>query len=99
MSVSPAFFAADLTRSRRRPRATRIREVKARLEEPWFSWIGGHSPGGVFYRIPSPVVIAELDHHCRVFLDYGTLKHLHVHAVQRTPHGNDCGRTGRPTAG
>ncbi|SFT84447.1 Protein of unknown function [Geodermatophilus amargosae] len=75
------------------PRAARMREVEAHLDETWFSWIGGHAPGDVFYyRVQSPVVIAELDHHCGVFLDYDTPKPFHVHTVLRTPHGNDYGR-------
>jgi hypothetical protein len=75
------------------PRAARMREVEVHLEETWFSWIGAHGPGDVFYyRIQSPVVIAELDHHCGVFLDYHTPKRFHVHTVLRTPHGNDYGR-------
>ena len=75
------------------PRAARMREVEAHLDETWFSWIGGHEPGDVFYyRLQSPVVIAELDHHCGVFLDYDTPKPFHVHTVLRTPHGNDYGR-------
>jgi hypothetical protein len=70
-----------------------MREVRAHLGETWFSWIGGSGPGDVFYyRIQSPVVIAELDHHCGVFLDYDTPKPFHVHTVLRTPHGNDYGR-------
>ena len=50
-------------------------------------------PGDVFYyRLQSPVIIAELDHHCGVFLDYDTPQPFHVHTVLRTPHGNDYGR-------
>jgi hypothetical protein len=75
------------------PRAARMREVEAHLDETWFSWIGGSAAGDVFYyRVQSPVVIAELDHHCGVFLDYDTPKPFHVHTVLRTPHGNDYGR-------
>lgn len=75
------------------PRAARMREVRTHLDETWFSWIGGHQPGDVFYyRIQSPVVIAELDHHGGVFLDYNTPQPFHVHTVLRTPHGNDYGR-------
>ncbi|WP_198958375.1 MULTISPECIES: DUF3500 domain-containing protein [Amycolatopsis] len=75
------------------PRAARMREVRSFLDETWFSWIGGHEPGDVFYyRVQSPVVIAELDHHCGVFLDYDTPKPFHIHTVLRTPHGNDYGR-------
>ena len=75
------------------PRAARMREVREHLDQTWFSWIGGHGPGDVFYyRIQSPVVIAELDHHCGVFLDYDTPQPFHVHTVLRAPHGNDYGR-------
>ncbi|MCM0621417.1 DUF3500 domain-containing protein [Nocardioides bruguierae] len=75
------------------PRAARVREVAAHLDETWVSWIGGWQPGDVFYvRVQSPVVIAELDHHCGVFLDYDTPQTFHIHTVLRTPHGNDYGR-------
>ncbi len=75
------------------PRGARMREIEAHLDETWFSWIGGSQPGDVFYyRLQSPVLIAELDHHCGVFLDYDTPKTFHIHTVLRTPHGNDYGR-------
>lgn len=75
------------------PRAARLREVRRHLTETWWSWIGGWKPGDVFYfRVQSPVVIAELDHHCGVFLDYDEPKPFHIHTVLRTPHGNDYGR-------
>jgi hypothetical protein len=75
------------------PRYARLREVRAHWDQTWFSWIGGHSPGDVFYyRLQSPVLVAELDHHCGVFLDYDTPQPFHVHTVLRTPHGNDYGR-------
>ena len=75
------------------PRAARLREIEEHLDETWFSWIGGHAPGDVFYyRLQSPVLIAELDHHCGVFLDYDTPQPFHIHTVLRTPHGNDYGR-------
>jgi hypothetical protein len=76
------------------PRAARLREIEAHLDQTWFSWIGGHRPGDVFYhRVQSPVVIAELDHHCGVFLDHDTPETFHIHTVLRTPHGNDYGRS------
>jgi len=75
------------------PRAARLREIEAYLPETSFSWIGGHAEGDVFYyRVQSPVLVAELDHHCGVFLDYRTPQPFHVHTVLRTPHGNDYGR-------
>ncbi|MFJ2620293.1 DUF3500 domain-containing protein [Glutamicibacter sp. NPDC087344] len=76
------------------PRAARLRELREHLDETWFSWIGGSAPGDVFYyRIQSPLIIVELDHHCGVFLDYNSPKRFHVHTVMRTPHGNDYGRS------
>ncbi|MFW0796830.1 DUF3500 domain-containing protein [Gordonia sp. CPCC 205515] len=75
------------------PRAAKMREVREHLDDTWLSWIGGHEEGDVFYyRVQSPVIIAELDHHCGVFLDYDTPKTFHIHTVLRTPHGNDYGR-------
>jgi hypothetical protein len=75
------------------PRRARMREIEAHLDETWFCWIGGAQPGDVFYyRLQSPVLIAELDHHCGVFLDYDTPQPFHIHTVLRTPHGNDYGR-------
>ncbi|RSN12621.1 hypothetical protein DMB42_10485 [Nonomuraea sp. WAC 01424] len=83
-------FVAPLPRG---PRAARMREIAAHLDETWFCWIGGHEPGDVFYyRLQSPVLVAELDHHSGVFLDYDTPKPFHVHTVLRTPYGNDYGR-------
>ena len=81
---------------RRRPSPdarARLREIEQHLHETTFSWIGGHADGDVFYyRLQSPVLIAELDHHCGVFLDYRTPQPFHVHTVLRTPNGNDYGR-------
>lgn len=75
------------------PRTARMREVAAHLDETYLSWIGGHEPGDVFYyRLQSPVIIVELDHHCGVFLDYDEPQPFHIHTVLRTPHGNDYGR-------
>lgn len=75
------------------PRAARLREAQEQLADTWFSWIGGHEPGDVFYyRIQSPVIMVELDHHCGVFLDYDEPQPFHIHTVLRTPHGNDYGR-------
>ncbi|WP_370617396.1 DUF3500 domain-containing protein [Mumia sp. Pv 4-285] len=75
------------------PRRARMREIGAHLDETTFSWIGGWKPGDVFYfRIQSPVVIVELDHHCGVFLDYDVPQPFHIHTVMRTPHGNDYAR-------
>lgn len=73
-------------------------EVRAKLDETCFAWIGGVEEGGVFYfRIHSPVVLIEFDHQRSV-----GIRHLvknpqvpdrqHIHVVVRTPNGNDYGK-------
>ncbi|MCU1436896.1 MAG: hypothetical protein JWR71_3621 [Pseudarthrobacter sp.] len=75
------------------PRAARRREIRAHYTETWFSWIGGWQGEDAFYfRIQSPVIILELDHHTGVFLDNDTPAPFHMHTVVRTPNGNDYGR-------
>jgi hypothetical protein len=74
----------------------RIDEVNARMDDTYFAWIGGTEPDSVFYyRIHSPVILIEFDHQ-----KPANLRHLypdapyreHVHAVVRTPNGNDYGK-------
>jgi hypothetical protein len=71
-------------------------EVEDHLNETHFAWIGGSGDDAVFYyRIHSPVVLIEFDHQRPV-----GLRHLlpqgpnrqHIHAVVRTPNGNDYGK-------
>jgi hypothetical protein len=74
----------------------RMDEVADHLDETYFAWIGGSSDDSVYYyRIHSPVVMVEFDHQ----LPAG-LRHLypnepnrqHIHALVRTPNGNDYGK-------
>jgi hypothetical protein len=75
----------------------KMQEVRAHLDATWFAWIGGTSPGDVFYyRIHSPVVLIEFDHQAPA-----GMRHLrpdrwpfsdHIHVVVRTPNGNDYGK-------
>jgi hypothetical protein len=75
------------------PRAARRREIRAHYGETYFSWIGGWEGHEAFYfRLQSPVVILELDHHTGVFLNNGQPAPFHMHTLVRTPHGNDYGR-------
>jgi len=75
------------------PAAARRREISAHFQDTWFSWIGGYGEDEPFYyRIQSPVVILELDHHCGVFLNNTEPKKFHIHSLARTPNGNDYGR-------
>jgi hypothetical protein len=68
-------------------------EVRARLDDTYFAWIGENGPESVFYyRIHSPVVLIELDHQNPVGLrplypGVRTPVRQHVHAVIRTPNG------------
>ncbi len=69
-------------------------EVRGHLDQTYFGWIGGAADDGVFYyRIQSPVILIEFDHQTPVALDGPrTPGRRHVHAVVRTPNGNDYGR-------
>jgi hypothetical protein len=76
----------------------RMEDVKARLGETYFAWVGGSEDNSVFYyRIHSPVILIEFDHQRPA-----NLRHLatnpqvpnreHIHVVIRTPNGNDYGK-------
>ena len=69
-------------------------EVREHLDRTWFAWIGDVDPDGVFYyRIHSPVVLIEFDHQRPVFMPLPRVPtRQHVHAVLRTPNGNDYGK-------
>lgn len=76
----------------------RMEDVRARLDETYFAWVGGSDDQSVFYyRIHSPVILIEFDHQRPA-----NLRHLssnpqapnreHIHVVIRTPNGNDYGK-------
>ncbi|MCY3972398.1 MAG: DUF3500 domain-containing protein [Acidobacteria bacterium] len=75
----------------------RMAEAEAHLDETHFAWIGATDEDAVFYyRIHSPVILIEFDHQRPV-----GIRHLvegrapirqHIHAVVRTPNGNDYGK-------
>ena len=76
--------------------ALRMDEVERHLDDTYFSWIGGSRDDSVYYyRIFSPVILVEFDHQSPV-----NLRHIyppqptrqHIHAVVRTPNGNDYGK-------
>lgn len=75
------------------PREARLEEVAARLDETWWSWIGGWGDEDPFYyRIQSPVIMIEFDHHSGVWLSNQAPAKCHIHTIVRTPNGNDYGR-------
>jgi hypothetical protein len=74
----------------------KMNEVRQHLDGTYFAWIGATDEKAVFYyRIHSPVVLIEFDHQTPA-----NLRHLypnvpykeHIHAVIRTPNGNDYGK-------
>ncbi|KAL3492721.1 hypothetical protein BJX62DRAFT_250255 [Aspergillus germanicus] len=83
-----------------RPFAARMRQFERFWDETWFCWIGsfeddngsGEGSGAFYYRIQSPVVLIEFDHHSGVFLLNKEPARYHVHTVVRTPNGGDYGR-------
>lgn len=74
----------------------RTEEVKQYLDDTWFSWIGSSEDDAVYYyRIHSPVILIEFDHQKPVPTQqlYGNDPHRqHIHAIVRTPNGNDHGK-------
>ena len=74
------------------PLAARLDEVEKHLADTHFCWIGGFGEASPFYyRIQSPVVFIEFDHHAGVFLTNAEPAKFHVHTIVRTPNGNDYG--------
>ena len=69
-------------------------EVTKYLDRTYFAWVGGFDPDSVFYyRIHSPVLLIEFDHERRVApFRSATPSRDHIHAVVRTPNGNDYGK-------
>jgi hypothetical protein len=71
--------------------------VKAHLADTHFSWVGATTPDAVFYyRVHSPVILIEFDHQTPIAIrlpdgSRGPTRQ-HIHAVVRTPNGNDYGK-------
>ena len=75
----------------------KMAEVKQHLADTYFSWVGATTPDAVFYyRIHSPVILIEFDHQTPIAIrlpdgSRGPTRQ-HIHAVVRTPNGNDYGK-------
>ena len=75
------------------PLAAKLAQVEATLDRTWWSWIGGHGEADPFYyRIQSPVLMVEFDHHAGIWLSNQQPAKCHIHTVVRTPNGNDYGK-------
>ena len=74
------------------PAGAKLAEVRRHLADTHVAWIGEAGADSPFYfRVHSPVVLAEYDNHPGVFLDFDQPEPFHVHTVVRTPNGNDYG--------
>ncbi|KAK4101692.1 hypothetical protein N658DRAFT_448833 [Parathielavia hyrcaniae] len=80
-----------------RAREVRMAQVEEWFGETYFCWIGGFGDDDAFYyRLQSPVVIVEFDHHSGVFLTNEEPTKFHIHTLLRTPNGGDYGMALRP---
>jgi len=72
----------------------KMTEIREHLDSTYFGWIGSRDEDAVFYfRIHSPVVLIEFDHQRPIALERtGKPTRNHIHAVVRTPNGNDYGK-------
>jgi hypothetical protein len=69
----------------------RMDEVRARLNDTYFAWVGGTDV--FYYRVHSPVLLIEFDHQLPVALGGPRVPgRRHIHTVVRTPNGNDYGK-------
>lgn len=75
----------------------RLEDMKSWFHETYFSWIGEYGDADPFYyRIQSPVVLVEFDHHSGVFLTNKEPAKFHIHTLLRTPNAGDYGHALRP---
>ncbi|KAI0837736.1 hypothetical protein F5Y06DRAFT_270115 [Hypoxylon sp. FL0890] len=73
-------------------RELKLQDCEEWFGETYFSWIGGYGDDDPFYyRIQSPVVIVEFDHHSGVFLTNAEPAKFHIHTLLRTPNAGDYG--------
>ncbi len=75
----------------------KLDQVQLHLNDTYFAWIGEGDANAVFYyRIQSPVILIEFDHQGPIGmqgqLPPGVPTRQHIHAIVRTPNGNDYGK-------
>jgi hypothetical protein len=74
-------------------RKMRVKQVQSHFSNTFFCWIGGWATDDPFYyRIQSPVIIMEFDHHSGVFLTNTEPAKFHIHTILRTPNAGDYGQ-------
>lgn len=76
-----------------RARELRLTQIHKFFSETYFCWIGGFGDHHAFYyRIQSPVIIVEFNHHSGVFLHNSEPTRFHIHTLLRTPNAGDYGK-------
>ncbi|KAK4495846.1 hypothetical protein PRZ48_013114 [Zasmidium cellare] len=74
-------------------RQQRKEQIKDHFDETYFSWIGDYGNEDPFYfRVQSPVIIFEFDHHSGVFLTNKEPMKFHTHTIVRMPNAGDYGQ-------
>ena len=92
-----AIFQAYLLYLPETARKVKLDHIREWFHETYWCWIGGFGNEDPFYyRIQSPVVIIEFDHHSGVFLTNGEPAKFHIHTLLRTPNRGDYGMALRP---
>lgn len=75
------------------PLRARLDQIEQHIDETHFCWIGLYGDEDPFYfRIQSPVIMIEFDHHSGVFLANKQPAKCHIHTIVRAPNGNDYGK-------
>lgn len=71
----------------------RWNEVQAHLDETHIAWIGDPDRVPFYYRVHSPTLWIEFDHHAALMLDEDLSEPVpyHVHTIMRAPNGGDYG--------
>ncbi|KAL6251317.1 hypothetical protein RBB50_001525 [Rhinocladiella similis] len=70
-----------------------LKDIEAQWQQTFFVWIGAFKrEDGFYYKIHSPVILIEYDHHSGVFLNNALPLPFHIHTLVRIPNGNDYGK-------
>lgn len=73
-------------------RQMQLERIRSFFDETYFCWIGKFGDSDPFYfRIQSPVILVEFDHHSGVFLTNKEPAKFHIHTLLRLPNGGDYG--------
>ncbi|EMC91134.1 hypothetical protein BAUCODRAFT_315852 [Baudoinia panamericana UAMH 10762] len=74
------------------PKELFMKRVEKYLDDTYFAWIGPIDDKTPFYfRVHSPIVMDEFDHHNGVWLANALPKKYHIHTIQRLPNRGDYG--------